>query len=46
MVNFDPPPKYNQYKENGTQINDESISGSMLSLVMTSKNEEEIIDLY
>jgi hypothetical protein len=40
VVNFDAPPKYNQYKENGSQINDDNNYGSMLTLVMMSKTED------
>ncbi len=46
VVNFDAPPKYNQYKENGSQINDDNNYGSMLTLVMMSNKEDQTIDLY
>ena len=38
VVNFDAPPKYTTYKENGSHI--DSDNGSILSLVQPSNTEE------
>ena len=45
VVNFDAPPKYNTYKENGSQIDAEN--GCILTLVQPSKSEEvDALTLY
>jgi hypothetical protein len=45
VVNFDAPPKYNIYKENGSHI--DADNGAVLTLVQPSKTEEmEALQLY
>ena len=45
IVNFDAPPKYNQYKESGGNI--DSDNGAILTLVQPSNTEEvETLQLY
>lgn len=43
VINFDAPPKYNQYKENGCHI--EFDNGSELTLISPSKEKEQL-ELY
>jgi Zn-dependent M28 family amino/carboxypeptidase len=43
VINFDAPPKYNQYKENGSTI--EYDNGAILSLIQP-KTESELLELY
>ena len=38
VLNFDAPPKYNTYKENGSHI--DADNGAILTLVQPSKAEE------
>lgn len=45
VVNFEAPPKYNQYKENGSHI--DADNGSILTLVQPSNDSEvEALELY
>lgn len=45
VINFEAPPKYNQYKQNGTHIDQDG--GSVLTLVQPSTKEEmEALALY
>lgn len=45
IVQFDAPPKYNQYKENGSNI--DADNGAILTLVQPSNTEEvETLQLY
>ncbi len=45
VVNFEAPPKYNNYKENGSHIDMDN--GAILTLVQPSKDEEmEALQLY